>query len=354
MQNELYNNEVQTSAFKCVACGNNLVYDPKSGNLVCPYCGNEEEIADLKQAEELRFDENVVIEKDDEIEVFRCENCGATSERVKNAIAFACPYCHKTNVVLCEDIKGTKVNAVVPFKLTVKEASVKTREWLKTRFFAKRSFVKSDFETLLNGVYSPCWTFDTYTFSTYEGRLGKTVTRTTGSGKNRRTTTTIVWRNVSGSLPKYFDEIKIYSGSQLNVKDFKKIASFDTNNALEYNKNLLAGYTAMHYEKDLKEGFNEAKAIIHDTLKKQIVSSYNCDVVGYLNINTSYSRTTYKNVLLPFYVGGYGYKGKKYNVFVNGVSGKVSGKFPLSPVKITLVVLLGLALIAAVAYLLSV
>ena len=45
MQNELYNNEVQTSAFKCVACGNNLVYDPKSGKLVCPYCGNEEEIA---------------------------------------------------------------------------------------------------------------------------------------------------------------------------------------------------------------------------------------------------------------------------------------------------------------------
>ena len=42
---------------KCEACGGTMDFDPKSGMLVCPYCGNSEVIEDEcftpKRAEEL-------------------------------------------------------------------------------------------------------------------------------------------------------------------------------------------------------------------------------------------------------------------------------------------------------------
>ena len=54
----------------------------------------------------------------------------------------------------------------------------------------------------------------------------------------------------------------------------------------------------------------------------------------------TFSNQTYKHILLPLWVCSYLYKSKRYHFLVNGQTGKIYGKKPVSALKVTLVVLL--------------
>jgi hypothetical protein len=53
---------------------------------------------------------------------------------------------------------------------------------------------------------------------------------------------------------------------------------------------------------------------------------------------------------LPLWISAYKYKDKTYRFLINGQTGRVSGEYPKSPLKIAMVVL-GVIIIAAAAYL---
>lgn len=344
--------KINTMQFKCPSCGNNLEFDPTTQKLKCPYCGTEKEIGDVDLVVENSFTPgSFEVEENEDVEIYRCSNCGAVSEKVKDGIAFACPYCKKTNVVLEEDIKGIKPTGIIPFTIDKKTIVEKAKSWIKSRFFAPRKIKKQDFNSVISGYYSPTWTFDSGTYSIYKGRIGNYYTVTVGTGKNRHTETRIRWRNVSGNHSKDFDDMLVYAGKQMNDKEFNKLSVFDTNHAKIYEKKYLAGYYAMHYSKNVDEAFSVAKDKMTKEIEKEIISKHHADVVDYMHINTSYFRTTYKYILLPFYFGNFDYNQKSYHFIANGVSGKIYGKYPKSPIKITLTVLLGLGIVALLIYL---
>jgi hypothetical protein len=57
--------------------------------------------------------------------------------------------------------------------------------------------------------------------------------------------------------------------------------------------------------------------------------------------------------MLPVYVGNFRYNKKQYNYFVNGSSGKVGGKTPLSALRIVGVTLFAIALIVGLCLLIT-
>ena len=62
------------------------------------------------------------------------------------------------------------------------------------------------------------------------------------------------------------------------------------------------------------------------------------------SIQTHFGALTYKHLLLPLYLLSYKYGGKSYQVVVNAATGEVQGERPYSWIKITLLVLLILAI----------
>ena len=54
---------------------------------------------------------------------------------------------------------------------------------------------------------------------------------------------------------------------------------------------------------------------------------------------------------MPVYRLNYRFKKKDYNVAVNGNTGRITGKTPVSPLRVTIAVLLGLALVFGLGYL---
>lgn len=60
------------------------------------------------------------------------------------------------------------------------------------------------------------------------------------------------------------------------------------------------------------------------------------------------SEETFKHILLPVYISTYKFKGKRYNFFVNGESGELSGNRPYSFWKIFFTVLAVLVVVIGI------
>ena len=86
-------------------------------------------------------------------------------------------------------------------------------------------------------------------------------------------------------------------------------------------------------------------------IRAEIVSTLRCDVVDYLDVSTRHSAVTYKYLLLPIFYMVYRFKKKDYRVMINGSNGKTRGKTPVSPLRVAIAVILGLALAALFIYL---
>ena len=62
-------------------------------------------------------------------------------------------------------------------------------------------------------------------------------------------------------------------------------------------------------------------------------------------MDITHSNKKYSYLLLPIWICNYYFKEKLYNFFINGNTGKVTGKVPRSPFKIILFVLFILGII---------
>ncbi len=343
--------QTETESVKCVGCGSNMVFNPEAQKLKCPHCGLEKELESQTLARELNIVNGFSINRlwtAGEVVVFFCDNCGAKVVLTANETAKSCPFCGTAHVQKVEELAGLKPNAVIPFAFDKKQAVDYSKAWAKRRLYAPRSFKKNLNVDNVKGVYTPCFTFDSRTVSYYSGRLGITKTRTVGSGKNRRTQTYTVWFNINGTFNGHFDDVLITAGSKFNQKNLDDISPYGTNDSKSYEEEYLLGYMAYHYDSELTDCWQQAKNRIDNDIRHSILSMYNYDSIGYLNISTTHSNVTYKYVMLPVYVGNYKYKQKDYNFYVNGSTGRVAGKTPKSVFKILATVFLGLLFVAGV------
>lgn len=347
---------VDTYIAKCKNCGATMVFDPETQSVKCPHCESKEEIVK----------DFTVIENDirkgfadaekwnpDEQATYRCENCGAVIVISVDEEASVCPFCQTTHVAKDGAFQSIRPHMVIPFQFNRQKATEYSKRWARKRIFAPRKFKKDINVDKVKGVYEPCFTFDSQTSSVYHGRVGNKRTRVVGSGKNKRTETYIVYRNVSGEFDRFFDDVIIATNQNCNQTELDKLAPFRTDLACVYEKQYLAGFMADGYQKNLDDSWDDAKVVMEERVRQQIISKLHCDVVDYLNVTTSHSKVTFKYLLLPVYSMFFKYKSKRYAVRVNGSTGKVKGKTPLSPFRISIAGVLGAAAVTMLIWLIA-
>lgn len=340
--------KVDTASFKCSNCGANMTFNPETQTLYCSHCGNTVDF-EKKQAKELDIEQGFSKDRlweSSEATLFRCGNCGAEIVMSGEEIAKNCPFCGTAHVQKTQELPGLKPSAVLQFSFGEEKAVELASAWAKKRFFAPRKFKKNINTDNLRGVYMPSFTFDSKTYSTYEGRIGIEHTHTVGSGKDTRTVTTVEWQHISGTYSFDFDDVLVSASKRLGQKTTSKISPFDTNASKVYDEKFISGFMTYRYDKDLTVCWGEAKGIMDRIIRRKILSKYSYDRLDYLNVSTTHSDVTYKYVMLPVYIGNFNYANKTYNFYVNGSNGKVYGKTPKSALKIAGVVLLGVAVAA--------
>ena len=335
--------------YSCENCGGKLEFNPENNKLTCLYCGSEFEINNISKVNENNIDNLLNNAKVwNETYVIRCENCGAKEILSKKEISKECSFCGATNIIKTDEIAGIKPHGVCPFYISQENALQNFKNWAKKRVYAPNDFKKNINTKEIKGIYTPVFTFDCNTETQYDGKLIKIKTRTYYSNGETKTQEYKESFKISGNYKRSFDDLIIQASLNIPQNIIEKLEPFPTNNAVIYNEKYLSGFSANTYSKDGKQTWDECQLKIKEIVRYEILKGYFYDEIAYFNANTTYLNSSFKYLLLPVYVGHHNYKNKNYNFYVNGSTGKVTGKTPVSWVKVLLTVLGAIGFVALI------
>lgn len=334
---------------KCPNCGATVDFDPEAQGLICEYCGYRAEIPSAEAGETVeemdfsRAEQRASHAWGAEKKVVICKSCGAESIYDALEIADTCPYCGANHVMEEKDENSLAPGGVCPFEVGEKRAGQNFLSWLRKKLFVPTKAKRQAKAGALTGVYLPYWTFDALASSNYTAQAGKTYTVRVGKTTQTRTR----WWPVSGFYQEFFDDILIEGSSRHDPAFLKKVQPFQFGRAQTYKPEYLSGFIAERYSVGLEEGWQQAKGRMMGALKKsiskEIMWKNNANRVGSLSFSTSFGRITYKYLLVPIWISSFTYRGKSYQFLVNGQTGKVGGKAPVSGWKVGIAVLIGIA-----------
>lgn len=358
----------ETERFPCASCGGDMQYEPGTTHLLCPHCGAEEDVEDtdatppplvqemdykralagLRQAGDLTSDAPPPAPHP-------CPNCGAEVIFDGASRAGACPYCGTPVVAETSAPHRIKPQGLIPFALAERAAQQAMRQWLGKLWFAPNGLQQHARKAGgLRGVYVPFWTFDAATRSTYSGQRGTdyTVSRTVRrNGKTqvirqRKTR----WRSVAGTVARRFDDLLVLASRSLPKGDTEALAPWELGAVTPYRNDFLAGFNSEAYRVDPEEGFEDAREQMARQIRRDVRRDIGGDRQRIHRVDTDIRDVTFKHILLPVWVAAYSYRGTRYQVVINGQTGRVQGGRPWSIIKIAAALLFAAVIIGTIGY----
>ena len=348
----------------CKNCGTALVFDPQAGCMKCPSCGTTLEWEAPLEGDQVVENDllsemaaNIEFEGEEQIEV-KCPGCGASSTFPVNEVAGLCPFCKTPIVASSKSQRSIRPSGMLPFIITSDAAQATFKQWIKSRWFLPNAAKNSCLAKGVDGVYRPTWTFDFDTTCHYTGERGEyyyvteTYRDSKGNTHSRRVRKTR-WRYASGTVYRFFDDLQVYASNKISRNLQEEVGPWKLLDSVNYNEDIVRGFVEESYDVTLATGLDEAhqkaKALLRDTVKRDIGG----DEQRITTMNVIYNKSTYKQLLLPFWSSFYKYKNKNYTYLVNGQTGKGHGDRPWSGWKIFFFVLAIATVVLGLYYLLQ-
>ena len=161
--------------------------------------------------------------------------------------------------------------------------------------------------------------------------------------------TETTWRPVSGVYQEFIDDETVMASKRSDNTIVKRCEPFDFSKLVPYSPQVVAGFIAERYSIGLKEGWGIAQESIKKQLRNHmdqyIRRNWRCDRVDSLRFSTLYSNITYKYLLVPVWISSFKYNDKVYQFVVNGQTGKVGGRAPVSALRVLAAIGIGLLII---------
>ncbi len=349
--------------FPCEVCGANMRFDPASKSMVCDFCGHTEVIDDSPwrsgAISELDFNKALAAElpeaEMEEVRSTKCTNCGAEIEFAINDHATECPFCATPIVIGTGTNRLIKPKGVLPFALSEKQARAAMNDWLGRLWFAPNGLKEyARAGRRMEGIYVPYWTYDADTKSRYTGQRGTVYYVTQTVRVNGQTQTRQVpkvrWRNVSGRVARFFDDVLVLASKSLPKKYTDALEPWDLSALEPYSPEYLAGFKAEGYTVTLEEGYSEAREIMDQRIRRDVRFDIGGDRQRIDTLQTTISNVTFKHILLPVWLAAYKYRGETYRFVVNARTGSVKGERPYSAWKIALASIAAAIVAAAIGY----
>lgn len=355
---------LETDSFPCTGCGSQMVFDPDVHKLHCEHCGREEEIpSPVLEAPEYLYNPDTDEYTAPNWEAMgnrtvRCKGCGAQTVVSSATVTAKCPFCG-SNYVVDQDEATTGIlpETIMPFKVSRKRAFDQFKKWAKSRFWAPSKFKKASLmPENLAGMYLPYWTFDADLQTNYTGEGGRdyttTHTRIVNGKPQTYTTTHTNWYPISGDKMLRFDDKTVCASKTAEAELIKGLGAYSTKMLNRYVPAFLAGFSAQRYDVGLGEGFAQVRPVMQADMESKIRGDYNYNHYRNMQYHHIFQNVRFKHILLPVWMSSYAYQGKVYRFLVNGETGSVSGKAPVSAVKVALTVVILFAIVMGI-YLLA-
>jgi ribosomal protein S27E len=348
--------------FSCPACGGESQWNPAKKAIICPFCGT----TSPAQAELNAAGQEVIVEHDlaaalrgipDEqrgwqakkISV-KCQSCQAISVFDPERVGQRCDFCGSTALVPYEETKDAfRPESLLPMKLAEAQVRDSIRAWYGSRWFAPNKLKDAALTDTVKGLYIPYWTFDAQAHAEWTAESGyyyyETEQYRDANGEvQTRQVQKIRWQPSSGALDHFFNDELVPASRGVQEEMLRKIEPFPTTKDLvAYNAGYLSGWVVERYQIDLVAAAAEARGEMEAELQHLCAAQVPGDTHRNLQVQADFSGQTFKHILVPIWLLTYNYGPGNFQVVINGYTGAIAGKHPLSWVKITLAVLAGLA-----------
>ena len=352
-----------THAYSCPKCGARIEFGAGAGELKCPYCGHQQEVATVGDTtiDEHSYDQWAAAPTKPAGQlssyVVKCTQCGAQTET--DRISDRCKFCASPVVIESSAMELIVPEAVIPFQIDRPTAKEKFRAWVRTRWFAPSALKKVGSTESIEGTYLPHWTYDAETSTDYIGQRGEhyweTETYTEEVDGRTETRTQQVqkthWYFASGNVSRSFDDVIVVANGQFPPAKTEKLGPWELTTAKAYQPDFLAGFQTLRYDVEPDQGLVAAKQEMTQVIESDCEDDIGGDEQRVDTMDTAYSELAFKLILLPVWIAAYLYNGKSYQVMVNANTGQVIGDRPYSAAKIAAAVMGALVLISAAIYL---
>ena len=353
---------------KCPHCAANLRFGAGSQKLQCPFCGSvfgldeietgiedlmTEKVAEPKtsSAEEQPQMEKRDLEHLDAIEdasehssdnvEFTCNSCGGKILSDSSTSASFCPFCGSPAIIGQRLTGQFEPKYIIPFKYDREQAENAFLKWCKGGKYTPVKFVSKENIAKLTGLYVPFWLFDV------KGDVDiKGTGQTTTMGSSYTTIKDFDY-NITGEMK----WVRVPFDGETRIQDdlMEAIEPFDYNEMVPYDYKYLPGFFADRYDQsveDLKDRVQKTcNSYINEEVKVQL-KKYDSHKEKQNNTRLTTENTDY--ALLPVWFMHYKYLGKDYYFAMNGQTGEVAGKAPVSRVKQTAFYSVTLAVVAVI------
>ncbi len=334
---------------KCPNCGGTLTYNANAQKLYCSLCGKFKEISygTHEDVEVKGIVYNEIFNANsatlgDKCKILSCANCGAELIYDSAQVSGRCPFCGSTNIALTAAATSImRPNGIIPFFFDEDKARMIFRERMKWNIFVPYKVKHSTLDNLFP-VYLPYFGFEANTKSSYVIQIGY-----------RSDDGDIYYQPRRGTFEKFFKEIPMSASSRVYNTQVDKLRQFRPSSARPFNPDYVAGYYAERNSTSLRHAFELAQDYMTRKLYKLIsedaVRQFDGVKSKDLDFKTKYSDVKYKYILVPVYLASFTYRGKKYDVAINGSTGDVACD-PPSARKFFIALLIILGIIATAAF----
>ncbi|MEZ5285994.1 MAG: hypothetical protein R2712_14530 [Vicinamibacterales bacterium] len=286
----------------------------------------------------------------------QCQSCRAVMVFDPSRVGQNCEFCGSPALVDYTEIKSPiRPTGVLPFRVDRTRVRDDIRGWWRRKWFAPGRLAKTALVDTVHGLYIPYWTFDAqvhcpweaeaghYYYVNVEGRdsRGRPVMR-----RERRTR----WVPAAGVVDHFFDDDPVPGTQGLPLALLRQVEPFPTVEVVPYDTAFLSGHVVEHYKVVLFEAAEQSQRQMHAALERICGGQVPGDTYRHLRIFPTYSGRTFKHVLVPIWLLSYTYGARAFQVIVNGYTGKMAGKYPISIWKVLFAILLVAVVVAVIAF----
>lgn len=367
---------------KCPNCSGNLKFNPDTQKLGCDFCGAsfdpslfdakiDELVTDAPAAEaapvaeaqpsgpaeQITTEVSEALGPSDEVKPgehqsnvnegeqveFVCNSCGARVVTDKNTSATFCAFCGSPAMVGQRLTNEFRPQYMIPFKISRQKAENAFLKWAGGGKWTPFGFVSKENVKKLTGLYVPFWLFNIKAHIDVEG----TAEDVSYSGDKQITSHyeikrvgDVEWKN-----------IPLDGETRIDDKLMEAIEPFNFANMIPYDYDYIPGFYADRYDQDAqalaKRATDRGIAGMDQVIKKSIGKKYDRHRITKNRSTITSMAANY--ALLPVWFMSYKYHNRMYYFAMNGQTGEVAGKVPVSKVKKTAFFFIVLAIAAVIA-----
>lgn len=348
--------------YKCPNCGADMAFDSQTGMLRCASCGRTDNIeqmagkhiphdAEVKydmdeddiNAANSAFDSDYADPSDtdepshyatfgeNEALEYHCNNCGAVLITDANTTATTCSFCG-AGVVLGDRLSGSLAPVkVIPFSISKEQAQEAFKKWCRRGLLTPSDCMTADRIKNITGLYVPFWLYDINGRGEVEATCTRVRTYTMGDWIYTETK----WYHVYRKVDLNYNRIPCDASKKMEDGLMDKLEPYQYNNLKDFQMPYLAGYISEKYDftdEQMLPRIKERVSSYVDSYIRSTISGYSSVNINRESINIRKRKADY--TLMPVWMVCYDYRQAEHIFLMNGQTGKIVGKPPLSKAKI--------------------